>query len=122
MPTTLAETLRTTREGKRIKLTQVAERTRIPLDRLQALESDKYTTLPDDVYLRGAIRNYAIFLGLDPNDTLALYRAVRPTEEKAAPLSTITTARRVAVIPVAITVLVILILILVVAHFALGVF
>ena len=54
--------------SKGIKLAQVAERTKIPLDRLQALESDRYVDLPDDVYMRGAIRNYSIFLGLDPTD------------------------------------------------------
>lgn len=112
MPT-LGETLQSTREERRIKLAQVAERTKIPLDRLQALESDRYADLPDDVYMKGAIRNYAIYLGLDPNDVLALYRQARPEEEKRVPLSVAPTTRTVAVIPTAVASVVVVILILV---------
>lgn len=109
----LGETLRSTREEKRIKLAQVAEKTKIPLDRLQALESDRYVDLPDDVYVKGAIRNYAIFLGLNPTDLLAMYREARPEEEKRAPLSVAPTTRTVAVIPTAVASLVLVILVLV---------
>jgi cytoskeleton protein RodZ len=112
MPT-LGETLRSAREGKRMKLSQAVEKTRIPLERLQALESDRYFDLPDDVYMRGAIRNYAIFLGLDPAETETLYRQARPAEEKRLPLSVATTSRRLAVVPVAAGTVVLVILILV---------
>lgn len=112
MPT-LGETLRTTREAKRVKLAQVAEKTKIPLDRLQALEADHYFNLPDDAYLKGAIRNYAIYLDLNPGDLLALYRETRPEEEKRALLSTAPTTRAIAVLPATIAALVIVILILV---------
>jgi cytoskeletal protein RodZ len=112
MPT-LGQTLRSTREGKRLKLSQVAEKTRIPLDRLQALESDRYFDLPDDVYMRGSIRNYAIFLGLDPAEVEGLYRQARPAEEKRVPLSVATTSRRLALVPAAAGSVVIIVLILV---------
>ena len=112
MPT-LGETLRTARAEKRLKLAQVAERTKIPLERLQVLESDRYVDLPDDVYLKGAIRNYALFLGLNPTETLGLYRQARPEEERRVPLSTAPTTRTIAVIPTTIGVLVLVILILV---------
>jgi cytoskeleton protein RodZ len=112
MPT-LGETLRSTREEKRLKLAQVAEKTKIPLERLQALESDRYFDLPDDVYMKGAIRNYAIFLGLNPTDVLATYRQARPEEEKHVPLSVAPTTRTVAVIPTAVASAVVVILILV---------
>ncbi|HZS92884.1 MAG TPA: helix-turn-helix domain-containing protein [Chloroflexota bacterium] len=113
MPT-LGQTLRSTREGKRMKLSQVAEKTRIPLERLQALESDRYFDLPDDAYMRGAIRNYAIFLGLDPAEMETLYRQARPAEEKRVPLSVATTSRQVAVVPVAVGSVVLVVLILVI--------
>jgi cytoskeletal protein RodZ len=112
MPT-LGQTLRSTREGKRVKMSQAAEKTRIPLERLQALESDRYLDLPDDVYMRGSIRNYSIFLGLDPAEMEALYRQARPAEEKRVPLSVATTTRRVALVPAAAGSVVIIILILV---------
>lgn len=113
MPT-LGETLRSTREEKRIKLTQVAEKTKIPLDKLQALEADRYGELPDDVYLRGAIRNYAIFLGLNPGEAESIYRTARPEMVKHAPLSIAPTSRAIAVVPATIASLVLLVILLVV--------
>ena len=110
---TLGESLRAARVSKRIKLPEVAQKTRIPLERLEALEKDRYGDLPDDVYLRGAIRNYAIFLGLDPDEMVAIYRAARPQAEKRAPLSVAPTTRSVALVPATIGVLVIVVLILV---------
>jgi cytoskeletal protein RodZ len=110
---TLGETLRAARESKRMKLPEVAQKTRIPLERLEALEKDRYGDLPDDVYLRGAIRNYAIFLGLDPKEMVAIYRAARPEVAKRAPLSVAPTTRTVAIVPTTIGILVIVVLILV---------
>ena len=112
MPT-LGETFRAAREEKRLKLAQVAEKTQIPLERLQALETDRYNTLPDDVYTRGAIRNYALYLGLQPDEMEALYRRARPAEVKQAPLTTVSTRRGVAVVPVAAATLILVVLILV---------
>jgi len=109
---TLGESLRSARARKRMKLPEVAEKTRIPLERLEALETDRYGDLPDDVYLRGAIRNYAIFLGLDPDAMVAIYRAARPQAEKRAPLSVAPTTRTVALVPATIGVLVLVVLIL----------
>ena len=110
---TLGESLRAARESKRIKLPEVAQKTRIPLERLEALETDRYADLPDDVYLRGAIRNYALFLGLDPDAMEASYRAARPQAEKRVPLSVAPTTRTVALVPATIGVLVVVVLILV---------
>src|SRR2546430_17653621 len=110
---TLGETLRSARASKRIKLTEAAQKTRIPLDRLQALEDDRYGDLPDDVYLRGAIRNYAIFLGLGPDEVLSIYRTARPAAEKRAPLSVAPTRRTGGIVPATIGVLVIVVLVLI---------
>jgi len=112
MPT-LGETFRSARDTKRVKLAQVAETTKIPAERLQALEADRYGDLPDDVYTRGAIRNYAIYLGLQPGEMEALYRQARPALVKQAPLSTVSTRRGVAVVPVAATVFVLVVLLLI---------
>jgi len=112
MPT-LGETFRSARDAKRVKLAQVAETTKIPAERLQALEADRYGDLSDDVYTRGAIRNYAIYLGLQPGEMEALYRQARPALVKQAPLSTVSTRRGVAVVPVAATVFVLVVLLLI---------
>lgn len=96
-----------------MRLPTVVEKTKIPLDRLQALESDSYDDLPDDVYTRGAIRNYAIFLDLDPREMESLYRDKRPAIVKQAPLTRTTTTTRLAVVPIAAASVLVVILILV---------
>lgn len=110
---TLGQVLREARDEQRIKVQQVAERTGIPLDRIQALESDQYRALPDDVYTRGAIRNLAIFLKLDPDTMLGLYREARPAPEQRVPLSSTTTTRHLAPLSVAVSSLILVILILI---------
>jgi cytoskeleton protein RodZ len=91
---TLGETLRQARVAKKAKLGQVEADTRIERARLEALESDDLAVLPDDVYTKGAIRNYALYLGLDPDKTLALYREARPAAVATRPLSQVATTTR----------------------------
>lgn len=110
---TLGQTLRDARDKKKTKLTQVAQETRIGREKLEALESDNLDALPDDVYTRGAIRNYALYLGLDADQTLALYRQARPAQVVARPLSQVTTVTRLT--PLTYAMLSALIAILVVA-------
>jgi len=93
---TLGETLREARAAKKAKLAQVEAETRIERARLEALESDKLEALPDDVYTKGAIRNYALYLGLDPDRVLALYREARPAAVATRPLSQVATTTRLA--------------------------
>ncbi|HVA90119.1 MAG TPA: helix-turn-helix domain-containing protein [Chloroflexota bacterium] len=93
MPT-LGETLRDARATKKAKLGQVEAETRIARATLEALETDRLEVLPDDVYTRGAIRNYALYLDLDADQTLALYRSARPAQIVARPLSQVTTVTR----------------------------
>lgn len=41
---------------------------------LRALEEDDYRLLPDELYLLGFLSDYAIFLGLDPQEVAARFR------------------------------------------------
>ena len=81
----LGELLRKTREEKGLSLAQVEEATRIRSAYLQALEDEAYERLPAPVYARGFLKNYALYLGLDPQQVLASYHepealpAVGPT-------------------------------------------
>jgi len=68
----LGELLRATREAKGVSLAEVEEATKIREKYLAALEAEEFDVLPGEVYVRGFLRNYAIYLGLDPNDVLAL--------------------------------------------------
>lgn len=69
---TLGQRLRKAREAKQLSLAAVEEATRIRRQYLEALEADQYDALPGTVFLRGFVRNYALFLGLDPEELLAL--------------------------------------------------
>jgi len=62
----LAARLRQARETKGITLEQAEEVTHIRRSLLFALEEGRYQDLPGDVYGRGLVRNYARYLGLDP--------------------------------------------------------
>jgi cytoskeleton protein RodZ len=116
---TLGEMLREARNAKRTKLTQVEAETRIDRARLEALETDKLDALPDDVYTKGAIRNYALYLGLDPDRVLALYREARPAAVASRPLSHVTTTTRLT--PVTYAAASLLLVVVLVALFALHV-
>jgi len=65
-PKTLGQRLREAREAKKVSLATVEETTRIRRKYLEALEADDYEALPGGVFAQGFVRNYALYLGLDP--------------------------------------------------------
>jgi cytoskeletal protein RodZ len=111
---TLGETFREARTRKKARLNQAAAETRIDVARLEALESDNLDALPDDVYTKGAIRNYALWLGLSPDDMYALYRNERPAAVATRPLSQVTTTTRLTPLTYATISLVVAVLVVVV--------
>jgi len=72
MPTIDADTeytgplLRRMREAQGIELRELAERSKIGVAYLTALEADDFPKLPAPVYVRGFLGEYAKMLGLDP--------------------------------------------------------
>lgn len=115
---TFEERLQAARHNKQTTLAQVAEATGIEERRLLALEHGDAAALPDDVYLKGAIRNYALFLDLDPNEMMTLYRTARPAAVKVRPLQTVGVHRRLTPLAVSTILAVVLLLVLVLALFA----
>ncbi len=79
----LGELLRSTREAKGVSLEQAEEATRIRRRYLEALEAEDFEQMPAEVYVRGFLRNYALYLGLDLEEMLALRGT--PPEEAVAP-------------------------------------
>lgn len=77
----LGDALRAQRERMGLTLPQAAEDTRIREKFLRALESGDYQTLPGAVYTTGFLRNYADYLGLDPDEQIARFRAERVTPD-----------------------------------------
>jgi cytoskeletal protein RodZ len=69
----LGELLQQARSFKGVSLREAERATRISRQYLEALEADDFTQLPADAYARGIVRNYAMYLGLDPQTVLTLY-------------------------------------------------
>jgi cytoskeletal protein RodZ len=79
----LGERLRGGREEKGVSIGEVSKATKISISVLQALESDQYRDLPPDVYVRGFIRSYCRYVGLDETEPLKTYEEAG-TENRAA--------------------------------------
>lgn len=73
-PTKLGTVLRTAREARFIDLARVERDTKIRIRYLSALERGDYRDLPEPIYTRGFLRNYGLYLGLDPEYLIDLYR------------------------------------------------
>jgi cytoskeletal protein RodZ len=70
----LGDLLKNRRIEKRIELSQVSESTKIPLELIEALEEGQYDKFSSEVYLKGLLKNYAKYLGIDTQKALAIYR------------------------------------------------
>lgn len=71
---TVGEILRTARQEKKLTLEEVEEKTKIRKKYLLALEKDDWSKLPFLAYVRGFVKNYAEFLGLEPERLFPVFR------------------------------------------------
>lgn len=73
-------------QGKSVE--EASRETRIRTDYLQALEEEEYAELRGDVYVRGFLRTYSSYLGLDADDLLGRYNREfgQPAPTVPAPL------------------------------------
>ncbi|MEZ4518643.1 MAG: DUF4115 domain-containing protein [Chloroflexota bacterium] len=69
----IGQILREARENKGLSLDEVQATIRINTRYLEALETGDYDALPTPVHVRGFLRNYARYLGLDPQPLLDRY-------------------------------------------------
>lgn len=69
---TIGEILRAAREDKKLTVEQVNRETRISVQTIRSLERDDFGAFPSETYLKGFLRNYADFLGLDGNTLWAM--------------------------------------------------
>ena len=77
----LGQRLRNARQSQGISISQAATETRILQRYLEALEDGDYQYLPGDVYARGFIRNYALYLKIPVEELIQLYRYERGRTE-----------------------------------------
>jgi cytoskeletal protein RodZ len=82
----LPERLFTARERKGVDLYRAERDTKIRARYLAALERGDYKELPGAVYTKGFLRNYALYLGLDPDDVLLQWRRERGEIKEPQPV------------------------------------
>src|SRR5512136_1811666 len=84
--TELGDQLRRAREDKGLSLEESEKATGIRKRFLQAMEEGRFDALPGEIQLRGFLRNYAGYVGLNGDDLIAIYeRRTRPVPAGPAP-------------------------------------
>ncbi len=78
---TLGTYLSGAREAKGIDLHDAAQQTRISTHYLKAMEEEDFSKLPGEVFVRGFLKNYARFLGLDEAEVLKRYQELKPPKQ-----------------------------------------
>ncbi|MGK5082675.1 helix-turn-helix domain-containing protein [Bdellovibrionota bacterium FG-1] len=69
----LGEFLRQEREKRGITIEQVASATKVGIKTLHALEGDHYADLPAKPFIRGFVKSYARFIGVDAEEVLTRF-------------------------------------------------
>jgi hypothetical protein len=77
--------LRNAREVRGCSVDEAARDTKLRVDQLRALEAEDFDALSGDVYVRGSIRTYAAYLGVDPDPVVEAYSRHADTPEPTAP-------------------------------------
>ncbi|MFH0349515.1 helix-turn-helix domain-containing protein [Leuconostoc citreum] len=72
----IGEQLKAARLAKNMSLDDVQQITKIQVRYLEAIESNNLSVLPGDFYVRAFIRQYALAMGLNPEDLLGETRPV----------------------------------------------
>lgn len=83
-PDGLPQRLLAARERKGVDLYRAERDTKIRARYLAALERGEYRELPGAVYTKGFLRNYALYLGLDPEDVIRQWKRERGDASVAA--------------------------------------
>jgi cytoskeletal protein RodZ len=87
----VGDQLRDAREARGVDVYRVERDTKIRAKYIAALEAGDFAELPGDVYIRGFLRNYSSYLGLDPDQMEDDWRletgeqAALPTAQDAQP-------------------------------------
>lgn len=67
---TLGERMKKLRNERRLTLQDISKSTKIQMKYLESIEDGVYSSLPADVYVRGFLRSYAIFMGLNEQNLI----------------------------------------------------
>jgi cytoskeleton protein RodZ len=106
------ESLRRERELRGIDLREVAEATKISVRFLQALESGRIDILPGGIFPRAFVRQYAAYLGLDAERTVAEFMYAHAGGEPVAAAPLAAPVKRARPLPVGVALAALLMLVL----------
>jgi cytoskeletal protein RodZ len=81
---TLGEKLKKLRSERRVSLNDVSRITKVQLKYLESLEEGRYDELPADVYIRGFLKSYADFFGLNKKVLIRLFEKERGIKNNLA--------------------------------------
>ena len=76
--------MRQAREQRGVSLRQIAEKTKIGVSALEALERNDISRLPGGIFSRGFVRSYAAEIGVDPEQTVREFLAQFPHDSVTA--------------------------------------
>jgi len=74
--------LKQLREEQKTSVAQVAQALKTKLEVIQALEANEFDKLPAPTYVKGYLRSYASYLGINPDELLAEYNKKFPKGSK----------------------------------------
>lgn len=86
-PDALGERFRAAREARGLALSDVADQIRIRSVYLAAIEEENWSTIGAPVYVRGFLRTYARFVGIDPEEAVAAFNRTQPASGTGQPIS-----------------------------------
>ncbi len=89
----IGEKLKTARKEKGYSLDQVSRETHIAKRFVEALEEEEFDAFPGEPYLIGFLKTYSIFLDLDPQEMVNLYKSFK-LQEQPAPIDELIVAKR----------------------------
>lgn len=72
----LGSLFRKSREERHIEFDEIVKATRIRRLNLEAIENEEWNKLPSPVFVKGLLKSYAEFLGLDKETVLQLYNKI----------------------------------------------
>ncbi len=86
-PESFGTWLRRQREVREIDLREIADSSKVSMSYLQAFEENRFDVLPAPIFAKGFLRQYAGYVGLDPEEVVNFYLAARQPDddEEASP-------------------------------------
>lgn len=81
---TLGEKMRKARNEKRITLSEISKNTKIQMEYLENLESGNYSKLPADVYVKGFLKSFAEYIGINEDYLIKSFNKEKSIQKNIA--------------------------------------